>query len=309
MTTWPGQLRRGTGVVTMLSIMFVLLVGCGGEEPPEAAAHVNGEPIPSSTVITLRDWYVNKRSSAPVVSSKEQILREALSFQIRATLVRQVANKLGVTTPEASVTDTEAAGRGSWASGVMGADPAMAQHLAALSRSLAFRLFPDVGPSDKEVKRAYRMQLRAAGSPWRAHADIAIFTSKAAAEKFRGAVDKRDNFVSVARDHDAIEANEVNLTSESRLHPGVISKVSSMKVGEIAGPVHVKDYWVCVSLDKRQDLPQPTLHDVRPELEEKLSEGKRYSLFRRWLDKQLTKADIEVDEYFGTWNERTLAVV
>ena len=311
MTMWRA-LRRGGSRFAAVAMAVAMLVGCG-EDLPESAAHVNGQPIPTSDVVALRDWYLNKSESSDSqqpAAGKEEVMRVALSFQIQATLVRQLANKMRV---QVSLDDVKAfrqAASGGGANGVLGADSAMASHLGALSRAMARELFPDVDVSERKIDQAYRAQLKSAGAPWRARTDIALFRGKGAAKKFRAAIGDGEDFVSVAQKHDAIEADEVTVTSRSRLHPDVIRTIGAMgRAGEIAGPIHVKDYWVAVRLQDRTELSQREVAAIRSKLAEALSEEERYSRFQRWLDDQLRRADVEVDEEFGRWNKKSLAVV
>lgn len=310
MTIWRA-LRRGGNRFAAAAMAVAMLAGCGGDLP-ESAAHVNGQPIPTSDVVALRDWYLNKseNSDSQPEATEEEVMRVALSFQIEATLVRQLANKMRVQVSPDEVKAFRQAASAGGASGVLGADSAIASHLGALSRAMARELFPDVTVSEKKIDQAYRAQLQSAGAPWRARTEIALFRGKGAAEKFRAVIGDGADFVSVAKKHEAIEADEVTVTSQSKLHPDVIKTVGGMKdAGEIAGPIHVKDYWVAVRLRDRAELPQREVAEIRSKLAEALSEEERYSRFQRWLDDQLRRADVEVDEEFGRWSEKSLAVM
>lgn len=311
MTMWR-TLRRGGSRFAAVAMAVAMLAGCGNDLP-ESAAHVNGQPIPTSDVVALSDWYLNKSensdSQQPEVS-EEDVMRVALSFQIEATLVRQLANKMRVQVSPDDVNAFRQAASAGGANGVLGADSAIASHLGALSRAMARELFPDVTVSEKKIDQAYRAQLKSAGAPWQARTEIALFGGEGAAKKFRAAIGDGADFVAVAKKHNAIEADEVTVASQSRFHPGVIRTIGGMEdPGEIAGPIHVKDYWVAVRLRDRTELPQREVAEIRSKLAEALSEEERYSRFQRWLDDQLRRADVEVDEEFGRWNEKSLAVV
>jgi hypothetical protein len=328
MTKRSARFRLGAAAATLA--VLTAASGCsltGSKGVPAVAAHVAGVPIDSKTIQDLYNQFAasdqGKSDMDPsqqqgLVVSPKQIRQTALTYQIRVVFLEALAKQRGINIPETENSDdvsSEIAQAPSLAeAGFHASDIKIASRAEKLEKALALKLLPDVPVNPQEIQDAYNQRKDIVGKSYRATTDIAFMDDLDSANSLKAQLDKGGdwNKITTSLGDKVLRQSTVDISPISPVQKDFIDKVSALKQGQTADPMHFEvdngSVYIVLHVAKRQDLPELSLADATPELTKIVQDNKRYQFFEQWFDKQFREADIKVDGYYGKWNKSFLAV-
>lgn len=323
-----GSAGRLAGAAVALSLMLGGVSGCGfnfvgSKKVPVVAATVEGIDIPSATVEELvRNYRATEAgkeddpTTGAVLVSDKIVRQTALSYQIKITFLEALAKKEGIdikkTEDEKGIFDGISDAPSMGASGVKGSDLEVAARAEKLQKAIARKILSDVPVSDSELKDAFDERSEALGESFTAETDLAFMDTEDEAKSLRDAVRKGADFLSKAKELNALRADSTTITPLSPISGDFIEKVRALKQGEVSDPLKfdVDDgsLFVVLHVSKRKDLKALTVDEVKDELTVIVQDKKRFQFFEQWFDKRFREAKINVDGYYGSWTPKSLAV-
>lgn len=319
------QLRRlRLALILPLAVcVATAAAGCGGKsKPPAVAARVNGIAVPSADVERLTNQYneASTRSTgktsegAPLKPLDRKIGRRyVLEYLIRLTLLKQLAQDNSVSIEPDGLLDKalgmapdsefarSAYTREDLRNGLMAGN---------VSKKLAEKLFPSVAVSDSDVEKHWETVKERFKAGWSSTIRAAFLPTKAAAEELRQKVMAGAPFDETATGLGAAKAGsmgQVNSSTE-QLSPDLRNLIGTLRKGDLSPPAQAADGYLVFLCEDRQDTPERTLADVRPEVLAAAQDQKRQRLFADWLDEREKKAQVQVASFYGKWNEERGAV-
>jgi parvulin-like peptidyl-prolyl isomerase len=307
------SIRRTVGVA--LAAVAVLGTGCsGGDGPPKVAAVVEGNEIPSTETEQIVEAYLRRQADqAPDQAlPRDEIAKYVLEYQIKLALVEHLASSLGVdAAPEAVFGDAAGLIEDEDYRRIGQRQEDFARELQAgqLSQAMAKHLYPEISISETAVAAEYERRAPLLDRAWKATADLARFRSEEPANQLKARVEQGEAFADAAR---ALGADEV-ATSEinpvvAPLPASVLDAVGTLPPGGVSGPLPAGGGFMVARVERRQPVPRLTLDDVRAEITEFLVEQERGARFQEWFQQQFTKADVEVNSYYGEWDPESTLV-
>jgi hypothetical protein len=315
----PRRLRRLRRPLIPLLAVAVALAGaaCGKSKPPAVAAQVNGRAVQSTDVERLTTQYLSASQGttgqtlaegAPLKALPRKVGRRyVLEYLIRLTLLKQYAQDNGVPVDSNALLDRalgvapdsefahSAYTREDLRNGLMA---------GTLSKKLAEKLFPSVAVSDNDIEKHWETVEARFKAGWSSTIRAAFLPSKAAAEDLRQKVMAGAPFDETANSLGAAKAGsmgQVNSGSEE-LSVELRNLIGTLHKGELSPPAQAADGYLVFLCEDRQDTPERTLADVRPQVLAAVQDQKRQRLFADWLDEREKKAAVKVASFYGKWN-------
>ena len=305
-------IRRRLGTA---AIVAVLGAGCsGGDGPPDVAAVVEGNEIPSAETEKIVDAYLQRQQEqAPEQAlPRDEIAKFVVEYQIKLALVEHLASRLGVGGDPETAFD-EAAGligeEGYRQIGQRQEDFARELQAGQLSQAMARHLYPEISVSEAAVAAEYERRAPLLDRAWTATAGLARFTTEESAARLKARVGEGEAFADAAR---ALGADEVATTEinpvVAPLPASVLDAVGTLPEGAVSDALPAGGGWMVVRVENRQPVPRLTLEDVRAEITEFLVEQERGARFQEWFQKQFTEAEVKVNSYYGAWDPESTLV-
>lgn len=312
----PMSMRTGprTTIALLVGLLVVALTtACTGRGGAAAvAATVGTERISAERIAALTHHYLQTPPGQEFAEKqgKAALARLVLGFQIRLAVLNQAAEDLGVAKATEALPDGMASAlMGSAGSkevfqqaGYSADDLEMAAKGGQLSKAIAARLFPEVPVTEKSLRDQFTARQAEYGQSWKIDAEVAVFPKADSAARFRDLLSQGRAFKAGATSLGAEEAGPVALTPASPLPGPILQVVSSLKEGELSEPITSESKSFIVRVVKRQDVPASTFDEVKPELVEAVTDGKRSELFQKWFKERLRTTKIKVDSHYGKWN-------
>jgi parvulin-like peptidyl-prolyl isomerase len=278
------------------------------------AAVVESHEIPSAETEQIVEAYLQRQAAqAPEQPlPRDEIAKYVLEYQIKLALVEHLASSLGVASGSeavfgdaAELIDDEDYRR----IGQRQEDFARELQAGQLSQAMARQLYPDIAISETAVKAEYERRAPLLDRAWKATADLARFRTEESANQLKARVEQGEGFTDAAR---ALGADEV-ATSEinpvvAPLPASVLDAVGTLPPGGISDPLPAGGGFMVARVERRQPVPRLTLEDVRAEITEFLVEQERGARFQEWFRQRFTKADIDVNSYYGHWDSESTLV-
>lgn len=306
--------------VLALAAGAVSLPACGGgRSEPEVAARVVGAEIDASETqalaATLQQTESQNRPEDQDALDEREIERVVLAHQIRLVYLKQVAADYDVELkpdPRAEALVGAVSEQSYKAAGWRSAkDYARSIEASRLSKAIAEKLFPKVPIQEDELKRAYDQEAKRLSAPsWRAFAEVAYFQDEALANQLRLRVEQSgEPFLAAASSLGAAESGPIEATSFSLLPPAILDALGEVPAPSIGPPIlFAKKWYAVLNVKSREDLPGLQFADVRDDLARLLEDQKRQAMFDEWFGKRLSKAQVEVDRYYGKWEPSSQTV-
>ena len=311
--------RRPLILLLALALALALAgAGCGKSKPPAVAATVNALTVPSADVERLTTQYLGASQSAtgqtlaegaPLKALSRKVGRRyVLEYMIRLTLLKQLAQDNGVPLEPDSLLDKAlgVAPDSEFAHSAYTREDLRNGLLAGnLSKKLAEKLFPNVAVSDSDVEKHWETVQDRFKAGWSATIRAAFLPSAAAAEDLRQKVKAGAPFDETANSLGAAKAGsmgEVTSASEE-LSPELKNLIGTLHKGDLSPPAQAADGYLVFLCEDRQDTPERTLADVRPQVLAAAQDQKRQRLFADWLDERERKATVKVASFYGKWNQ------
>ena len=321
----PVRLRRYRVALILLLVVSLAAAGCGKSKPPTVAAHVNGISVPSADVERLTVQYISSSANttggtaggsvgAPLKPLDRKVGRRyVLEYLIRLTLLKQLAGDNGVSIEADALLDKalgvapdsefahSAYTREDLRNGLMA---------GTLSKRLAEKLFPNVAVSDSDVEKHWETVKDRFKAGWSSSIRAAFLPTKAAAEELRQKVTAGAPFDETANGLGAAKAGsmgQVNSGSEE-LSVELRNLIGTLHKGELSPPAQAADGYLVFLCEDRQDTPERSFTEVRPEVLAAAQDQKRQRLFADWLDEREKKAAVKVASFYGKWNKERGAV-
>lgn len=299
-----------------MGAVVVALAACGSGGPPAEAAAVAGTSITADKVEDLTSRYLRSETAEKVKQAagpmgRKEAARVTLGYLIRGALLERLAAELGAQSQPADldalageVPGSEFASLG-WGQ----ADLERALELARLSQAVAGKVFPEVEVPEADLRRRYEENPGLYAPSWRARARAAYFTSDGAARALRERTSRGESFAEAAAALGATQVGDLGtVTPTASLPEAVIRPIGEVPPGQVSDPVPGGGGWLAVLVEQREDIPQRSFEDARPELLRVLQDQERQQLFNTWFDKRLKEARVKVSGYYGGWNTSTQTV-
>ena len=311
-------------LIPLLALSLALAgAGCGKSKPPAVAAHVNDLAVPSADVERLTTQYLGASQGAtgqtlaegaPLKALSRKVGRRyVLEYLIRLTLLKQLAQDNGVPLESNDLLDKalgvapdsefshSAYTREDLRNGMMA---------GSLSKKLAEKIFPNVAVSDSDVEKHWETVRDRFKAGWASTIRAAFLPSKAAALQLRDKVMDGAPFDDTANGLGAAKAGSMGqVTSGSEeLSPELRNLIATLHKGDLSPPAQAADGYLVFLCEDRQDTPERTLAEVRPQVLAAAQDQKRQRLFADWLDEREKKAAVKVASFYGKWNKERGAV-
>ena len=304
--------------LVVATLAVALLAGAcsssGNDTPPEFAATVEGVQIPAAEVELLANGYVARQ--LPFTGSGLELpplsLEETrgfvLNFLIRFTFLESVASDLGVEVDRTNESlqaalDTVSPGDFEQAR-FTPEDVQDAVYAGELSRQLAEQIFPVVAVPEAEIEQLYDSLLPRFEAGWTASTEIAFFAQRQEAEQLLQEFADGAPFSARAEELGAIQAGSMGVVANyTALPEDVLATIESVTAGETSEIVEASGGFLVFYVSERAEHPAQSYDQVRGELESGLADQKRQTLFDEWLRDQLTDAAVEVDPFYGEWDQ------
>ncbi|HYT37921.1 MAG TPA: peptidyl-prolyl cis-trans isomerase, partial [Acidimicrobiia bacterium] len=97
-------------------------------------------------------------------------------------------------------------------------------------------------------------------------------------------------------------------SASEELSPELKNLIGTLHKGELSPPAQAADGYLVFLCEDRQDTPERTLAEVRPQVLAAAQDQKRQRLFADWLDEREKKAAVKVASFYGKWNRERGAV-
>jgi len=97
-------------------------------------------------------------------------------------------------------------------------------------------------------------------------------------------------------------------SASEELSPELKNLIGTLHKGDLSPPAQAADGYLVFLCEDRQDTPQRTLADIRPQVMAAAQDQKRQRLFADWLDEREKKAAVKVASFYGQWNRERGAV-
>ncbi|MDQ3944485.1 MAG: peptidylprolyl isomerase [Actinomycetota bacterium] len=299
-------------------IMVVVAGGCGDDGPPKVAATVAGKDVSSERVERLTTQWVKSESSQAVGGGKgapmerKQAAKLVLGFIIRSLFLEHLAARMGIednpseletlAPAEVPTAEFEAAG---WSR----ADLEQSLRDARLSKAIGEKVFPKVAVSEVELRQKYDRSADFFQQTWRSQIRVAHFDSEAAARTLRGREVKGDAFDAAARELGARQVGSLGLVSPATPLPApVLEAIAALQAGQMSDPIPGGGGFLVMVADSREDGAAITFEEAKPELTKVLEDEQRQRLFYDWFSKKLAEAEVDVADYYGTWDRSSRLV-
>ena len=302
----------------MLAVAVALAgAGCGKSKPPAIAARVNALTVTSADVERLTTQYLGASQpatgqtlaeGAPLKALSRKVGRRyVLEYMIRLTLLKQLAQENGVPLESDSLLDKAlgVAPDSEFAHSAYTREDLRNGLLAGnLSKRLAEKLFPNVAVSDSDVEKHWETVQDRFKAGWSSTIRAAFLPSKATAEELRQKVKAGAAFDETANGLGAAKAGSMGqVTSGSEeLSPELRNLIATLHKGDLSPPAQAADGYLVFLCEDRQDTPERTLAEVRPQVLAAAQDQKRQRLFADWLDEREKKAAVKVASFYGQWN-------
>ncbi len=306
------------GFVPVVVAVALLAASCGGEEetgPPEVAAVVNGQEISAIEVNALTDRYLAAPATSGQTGSTIPPLerpvaqRFVLNYLIRLTMLEIVAGEFDLEVeidPELELALQSVSPEDFARSNLTADDLRVAERAGDISRRVAIALFPEVAIAEDEVRRIYEQESYRYESGWSATVHTAFFGSLAAAEQLRSATREGASFLETAQTLGALESGSMGVvTSTSPLPPDILEAIGSLGPGEVSEPIQASIGWLLFFVETREAIGETPYDMARLEILGVLEDQERQRLFDDWFQQRLTRADVEVHEFYGRWNAQS----
>ncbi|HVW32640.1 MAG TPA: peptidylprolyl isomerase [Acidimicrobiia bacterium] len=314
----PVRFRRS--LISPLALAVAVGLGgaaCGKAKPPAVAARVNGTTVPSADVERLTTQYLSASQGsagqtlaegAPLKALSRKVGRRyVLEYLIRLELLKQLARDKGVPLQSDELLDKAlgVAPDSEFAHSAYTREDLRNGLIAGkLSKQLAERLFPDVAVSDSDVEKHWETVQDRFKAGWSSSIRAAFLPSKAAAETLRQKVKAGAPFDETATGLGAAKAGSMGEVSSSsaELSPELRNLIGTLHKGDLSPPAQAADGYLVFLCEDRQDTPERTLADVRPQVLAAAQDQKRQRLFADWLDERERRATVSVASFYGRWN-------
>ena len=158
--------------------------------------------------------------------------------------------------------------------------------------------------SDSDVEKHWETVRDRFKAGWASTIRAAFLPSKAAALQLRDKVMAGAPFDDTATSLGAAKAGSMGqVTSASEeLSPELKNLIATLHKGELSPPAQAADGYLIFLCEDRQDTPERTLAEVRPQVLAAAQDQKRQRLFADWLDEREKKAQVKVASFYGEWN-------
>ena len=311
--------RTGALRIALIPFLAAALTaaGCGKAKPPSVAAQVNGSTVPSVDVERLTTQYLSASAGstgqtlaegAPLTPlARKTGRRYVLEYLIRLTLLKQLAQHNGVPVESDSLLDKAVgvAPDSEFAHSAYTREDLRNGLLAGnISKKLAEKLFPNVAVSDSDVEKHWETVKDRFKAGWSSTIRAAFLPTKAAAETLRQKVSAGAPFDETANGLGAAKAGSMGQVTSAteELSAELRNLIGTLHKGDLSQPAQAADGYLVFLCEDRQDAPEQTLAEVRPQVLAAAQDQKRQRLFADWLDEREKKAAVKVAAFYGKWN-------
>ena len=301
-----------------LLAIVALLAACGPEDAasPDGAATVNGEEVPISELrvrydaVSENPQFQEQLEGDDSGEFEEQVQAEILTGLIRARLLAQGAEELGV---ELTEEDIEAKREEVVAD--VGGEEAFEEVIEtnnlteetvdsqlrdlALQDLVAEELGDELDVDDSAVQARYEETYGTASAR-----HILVETeeeAQAVIDRLEAGEDFAEVAQEVSTDPSAAQnSGDLGEFTRGQMVPEFSEAVFGAEEGEIVGPVETDfGYHVIEVLELDQG---PPLEEVEDEIRDELLEGDRNEVVQEWLNELTQEAEITVNPRFGEWD-------
>ena len=316
--------RSGHRRLALIAVLVtsVAAAGCdkGSSEPPAVAAEVNDAKVPSADVERLTTQYITASASSrgsiakgpaagkPLTPLDKKVGRRyVLEYLIRLTLLKQLATDNGVAADSQDLLEKAlgVAPDSEFTRSAYTRDDLRNGLIAGnVSKKLAEKLFPNVAVSDSDVEKHWDIVKDRFKAGWSSSIRAAFLPSKAAVEELRQKVLAGAPFDETANSLGAAKAGSMGQVTSGteELSLDLRNVIGTLRKGEVSPPAQAADGYLVFLCEDRQDTPERSFEQVRPEVLAAVQDQKRQRLFADWLDAREKKAAVKVASFYGKWN-------
>lgn len=310
----PSRLVVPARIVLLASAAFALLA-CSREpakttDADLVVAQVNGTPI---TLLELKEEMASlqglslsaaEKGTAPEVSS-------ALRRLLERTVVLQEGRRLGVTISESEVEDEIRKYRSDFPPGGLekillqqGID--MGEWRARMRQSLLYRKSTEAianrlaEVTGKEVRETYRQRAARSGHPAQIRVRQLIFDSREnaleARKRILGGAPLDKVVLQGAGGGPAPAVVDLGYLSRDDLPGEIAGDLFGLSPGGVSGVVQRDKSCSLFLVVEKRKAQEGSFEEAAPQIREELLRGKREEKFRGWLEEEMAKADVKVQE-------------
>lgn len=317
------MLVRGSALFAAVALA---LSACGNIGSPDAAATVNDEDIPRSTLKDRYETIADNPQFAQQLENDEdgalqaQIQAQILTELIEATLIEQGAADRGVEIDQEDIAEQRAN-----LAEQLGGEEELQQAIEQqglsesdvddLLRDLTYReavtadLVGDGEITDEDVAEFYEENPEQFQT---AQARHILVDTEEEAQQVLERLEEGEDFAAVAEEVSTDEGSAAQGGDLGEISPGEMvpafeqAVFEDAEVGEVHGPVESEFGFHIVEVAERD---RPELAEVEDEIREQLAAGEEFDAFDEWLAQRREEAEIEVNPEFGEWDAESGQVV
>lgn len=300
-------------------LVALALSACGNIGSPDAAATVNDEDIPRSTLEDRYETIAENPQFAQQLEGDEegalqaQIQAQILTELIEATLIEQGAADRGV-----EIEPDDIAEQRTNLADQLGGEEQLQQAIEQqglsesdvddLLRDLSYReavtadLVGDDEITDDEVSEFFEENPEQFQT---AQARHILVDTEEEAEEVLERVEEGEDFAAVAEEVSTDEGSAAQGGDLGEISPGQMvpafeqAVFEDAEVGEVHGPVESEFGFHVIEVTERDE---PELDEVEGEIREQLAAGEEFEVFDEWLAQRQEEAEITVNPEFGEWD-------
>ena len=305
--------------------IVALLAACGPEDAasPDAAATVNGEEVPISELrvrydaVSENPQFQEQLEGDDSGEFQEQVQAEILTGLIRARLLAQGAEELGVELTEEDIEAkreevVEDVGGEEAFQEVIETNNLTEETVNSQLRDLALQdLVAEELGDDLEVDDS-AVQARYEETYGTASARHILVETEEEAQAVIARLEAGEDFAAVAQEVStdpsaAQNSGDLGEFTRGQMVPEFTEAVFGAEEGEIVGPVQTDfGYHVIEVLELDEG---PPLDEVEDEIRDELLQGDRDEVVQEWLNELTQEAEITVNPRFGEWDAEEGRVV
>lgn len=313
-------------ISALLAAGALALSACGNIGSPDAAATVNGEDIPRSTLENRYETIASNPQFAQRLENDEdgalqaQIQAQILTELIDATLIEQGAAERGVEIDQDDIAEQRAK-----LAEQLGGEEELQKTIEQqglseddvddLLRDLTYReavtadLAGDKEITDEEVAEYFEENSEQFMT---ARARHILVDTEDKAQQVLERLESGEDFAAVAEEVSTDEGSAAQGGDLGEISPGEMvpafeqAVFEDAEVGELHGPVESQFGFHIIEVTERT---KPELAEVEDQVREQLASGEEFDAFDEWLSKRREEAEIKVNPEFGEWDPESGQVV
>ncbi len=313
----------------LAAVICVLLVSGGCSQP--GSMTVNGTRIPASRVeveVDRRLAVAEKDDPDEAEGERGEKLRDRTGRQVatelvRAELIRQQAEKLGVTLPadelnrrleeeKASVGEQQF-NRDLRAQGLTIEQYRETLEVEALVDALGAKVGEGVTVTEDEAESFYLTNKELFGSTLMVHAAHILLDSESQADMVAAQAKSGADFAALAKGLSTDQATrgsggDLGWIEKGTREPAMEEAIFSLKPGQVSGVVRASDGFHVVKVLERREASVPPYSEVRGQAMNMLANRKKEETYSDWLRTVYANAKVDAGGW-GRWDPRLGMVV